>query len=117
MNKAFWRLACGAAIACAALGCSGSASKSASDGAVAITVTEDGFMPNEIHVKAGQPVTLAVTRKTDKTCATELVLADYNINQKLPINETVRIQFTPKQAGRLTYACGMDMYKGHIVVE
>lgn len=91
----------------------------ATDGseAVAISVTEEGFVPKEIHVKAGQPVTLAVTRQTDRTCATELVLKEYGINRKLPLKETVRISFTPKNAGQLTYACGMDMFKGIITVE
>lgn len=85
--------------------------------AIELTVTKDGFEPKEVRVKAGQPVTLAVTRKTDRTCATELVLKEYGINQKLPLNETVHIQFTPNQSGQLTYACAMDMIKGTIVVE
>jgi plastocyanin domain-containing protein len=84
---------------------------------IALSVTTNGFEPNQVRVKAGQPVTLAVTRKTDQTCATELVLKEYGINQKLPLNETVTIQFTPTQAGQLTYACGMNMFKGTIVVE
>jgi plastocyanin domain-containing protein len=84
---------------------------------IALSVTKDGFEPNQVRVKAGQPVTLAVTRRTDQTCATELVLKEYGIDQKLPLNETVTIRFTPTQAGELTYACGMNMYKGTIVVE
>lgn len=84
---------------------------------VRIAVTEKGFTPAVVTVKAGQPVTLLVTRKTDRTCATELVLREHGIDQKLPLNETVAIQFTPEQAGELHYACGMDMYRGTIVVK
>ena len=87
------------------------------DGSVAISVTENGFVPNEIHLRAGQPVTLVVTRRTEKTCATELVLKDYDISRKLPLNESVRIPFTPTQSGSLTYSCAMGMIQGHIVVE
>jgi plastocyanin domain-containing protein len=97
-------------------GCAGSGG-SASPNTVAISVTEDGFEPNNVNVKANQPVTLNVTRKTDRTCATELVLKEYDINQKLPLNETVTITFTPTSTGQLTYACGMDMYKGTITVQ
>ena len=86
-------------------------------GPVAITVTEDGFEPPVVTVAANQPVTLVVTRKTAKTCATELVLKEHNINQPLPLDTPVEITFTPTQAGELTYACAMDMYRGKIVVK
>ena len=83
---------------------------------IELAVTENGFEPARVEVAANQPVTLVVTRKTDKTCAKELVLKEYNINQPLPMNEAVEITFTPTQAGDLTYACGMDMIKGVIAV-
>jgi plastocyanin domain-containing protein len=121
-TRSFWACALAASLASISLiGCGGRSQPASeappSTEAVAISVTEEGFVPKEIHVKAGQPVTLAVTRKTERTCATELVLKEYAINQKLPMNETVEIKFTPTHAGQLTYACGMDMIKGHIVVE
>ena len=84
---------------------------------VVIQVTDEGFVPNDIRVKAGQPLTLSVTRTSDRTCATELVLKEYGINQDLPLGKTIQISFTPKQSGKLTYACAMDMFKGHITVE
>src|SRR5688572_12015885 len=40
---------------------------------VDVAVTEDGWVPNRIPAKAGVPLTLAITRKTDKTCATEIL--------------------------------------------
>ena len=84
---------------------------------VAISVTEDGFVPAKARVAADKPVTLVVTRKTTKTCATELVMKDYGIHRELPLGETVEIQFTPRQAGEVRYACGMDMIAGKLVVE
>jgi plastocyanin domain-containing protein len=118
-TRSVWTLPLAAALAALTItACSGAKQeKSAGGESVAIRVTEEGFVPKEIRVKAGQPVTLAVTRKTERTCATELVLAEYHIDQKLPMNETVQIRFTPSKAGRLTYACDMDMIKGHIIVE
>ena len=58
-----------------------------------------------------------VTRMTEKTCATELVMPAHDIRQKLPLNEAVEITFTPSDAGELRYACGMDMISGTIVVD
>jgi plastocyanin domain-containing protein len=84
---------------------------------VTLTVTEKGFEPAVVKVRAGSPVTLMVTRRTERTCATELVLKEHGINQPLPLNQAVEITFTPTQSGDLTYACAMDMYRGTVHVE
>ncbi len=84
---------------------------------VNITVTKKGFEPASVRLKAGQPVVLSVTRKEQRTCATELVLKAHGIHQKLPLGKTVEIRFTPKSAGTLRYACAMDMIAGSLVVE
>lgn len=84
---------------------------------VSIQVTEQGFEPAIVNVKAGQPVTMLVKRTTDRTCATEVVMKEHNINQPLPLNQEVEITFTPAKSGDLVYACAMDMYKGTVHVE
>jgi plastocyanin domain-containing protein len=105
-----------AAAACAKEGKSGAAPAQA-DGRIQIQVTSDGFVPARAKVKVGQPVTLVVTRKTDRTCATEIVIKDYNINQPLPLNQPVEVTFTPKAAGKIRFACGMDMIAGELIAE
>ena len=89
----------------------------AADGAIAISVTEDGFVPAEVTVAAGQPVRLVVTRKTTKTCANEFVMKEHDIHQPLPLDTPVEITFTPTQAGELRYACAMDMIAGKVIVK
>ncbi len=84
---------------------------------VTLYVTSDGFVPAKVHVPAGRPVTLHVTRKTERTCATELVMKAMNIRRALPLNEAVDITFTPNEAGDLRYACPMDMVAGTITVD
>jgi plastocyanin domain-containing protein len=84
---------------------------------VAIEVTDRGFVPARVQVRAGSPVTLLVTRRTDATCAKEIVLADEGIRRDLPLNEAVRIEFTPKAAGEHRYACGMGMVSGTMKVQ
>ena len=83
---------------------------------VRITVTKRGYEPWKIEAKAGVPLTLVVTRTTDETCATELVLPEYGVNAKLPLNQPVTITFTPARAGELRYACAMNMFQGVIEV-
>ena len=51
---------------------------------------------------------MRVTRKTDKTCATEVVMKEHDIDVKLPLNQTVDIVFTPTRSGELRYGCAMD---------
>ncbi len=105
------------AAAAAALLALPAAAAPAPKGTVEVTVTSDGFVPDRIPVKKGEKVRLVVTRKTDRTCATEIVIKEAGINQKLPLNQPVVVELTPKKAGTLKYACGMDMISGVLVVE
>ncbi len=85
---------------------------------IEIQVTEDGFEPSPIQVKKGEPLTLAITRKTEKTCATELVLDEGNINVPLPFGKTVEVPFTPAKTGEIKYGCAMGkMVAGVLMVE
>ncbi len=108
-----------AAIAAAAgaatgAGCRG---RSAAPGEpVKITVTRNGYEPWRVEARAGVPRTLGVTRTTDETCATELVLPEYGIERKLPLGEPVTITFTPARTGSLRYSCAMKMFQGVIEV-
>ena len=82
-----------------------------------LAVTEKGFEPSKIEVKKGETVHLVVTRKTDKTCATELAIPDEGIRKELPLDKAVAIDFTPHKSGEIRYACGMGMIGGVLVVQ
>jgi plastocyanin domain-containing protein len=83
---------------------------------VEITVTEDGFTPARVTAKNGEPLRLVVTRTTDRTCATSLVVKELGIQKKLPLGKPVVVELTPKKAGEVRFACPMDMIAGAIVV-
>jgi plastocyanin domain-containing protein len=83
---------------------------------VEMQVTEDGFVPSKIKANKGEKLRLVITRKTDKTCATEIVIKEAGVNTKLPLDKTVTVDVTPKKSGELKYACGMDMITGVIFV-
>ncbi len=85
---------------------------------VALTVTEQGYEPSPVTLKKGEPVKLVVTRKTDHTCATEVVMEEHGVNTPLPLNTPVEIQFTPSKSGELRYGCAMGkMISGVFLVE
>ena len=83
---------------------------------VELAVTERGFEPAEIEAGKGVPLTLVVTRKTDATCAKEIVIAGKDIRKDLPLNQTVEVTFTPQEAGEVRFVCGMDMISGKVLV-
>jgi plastocyanin domain-containing protein len=93
------------------------ASSPAAAGFLEVSVTSAGFVPDKLQVKKGQKVKLLVTRKTDQTCGTEIVIPEAGVNQKLPLNQTVLVEFTPKKAGTLKYACAMGHVAGVLVVD
>lgn len=96
------------------------AAKPADTSRFAIKVTDKGFEPADISVPAGKPVTLVFERKTDETCAKQVVLTmddGKKIEKELPLNTPVEIATTFPKAGKLGYACSMDMIKGTITVQ
>lgn len=83
---------------------------------VQVAVTDEGFVPAKIKAKKGEKVRLVVTRKTDHTCAKEIVIKDHGIAQPLPLGQAVTVEFTPRHSGEIRYACGMDMIAGVVFV-
>ena len=82
-----------------------------------VNVTGSGFSPDAINVKKGVPVRIHFQRDDQPTCADEVVFADLNVRKKLPPNETTTVEITPAKQGTLTFACGMDMLRGKLVVQ
>jgi plastocyanin domain-containing protein len=81
-----------------------------------IEINSKGFEPSSLKLKAGVPAKVTFVRKTDEGCAKEVVIKEYNINRELPLNEPVTVEFTPRK-GEFTFACGMNMLKGKLIVE
>jgi plastocyanin domain-containing protein len=104
----------------ASLALAGTAAADPKPTRVEISVTPKGFSPDHITVKKDQPVVLAFTRKTDKTCAKAVVvdLGDgKKVTKDLPLDKTVEISATFAKTGELSYACGMDMVHGVMTVQ
>lgn len=84
--------------------------------AVTIHFTDKGYEPNSFTLQKDTPAKVTFMRKSKTTCGTELVIAEYGIKRDLPFDEPVVIEFTPTKSGEFTFACGMDMLEGKIVV-
>jgi len=103
------------ALALALTACDSAGAEGPIQNRVEMTITDKGFEPQNLRVKQGEPVTLIITRKTDTTCATEIVIDEYNINTKLPLNKPVTVTFTPKKSGQLKYGCAMQKMIGGVI--
>jgi plastocyanin domain-containing protein len=85
---------------------------------IELKVTAEGFQPGNITLKKDEPVKFVVTRVSDETCATELLIADTDIKADLPLNKPVEIAWTPTKAGQVKFGCAMNMMvSGLLLVE
>ena len=82
-----------------------------------VEIGEKGFTPGSLKLRRGVRTRLTFLRTTDATCAKEIVLPDFNIRRALPLNQPVVITFTPRKRGPLTFACGMNMMRGQLIVQ
>jgi cobalt-zinc-cadmium efflux system membrane fusion protein len=81
-----------------------------------VVVSEQGYEPAKVTVRAGALARITFVRTTDKTCGTEVVFPSLNIKRALPLNEPVVIEFTPQKSGDIAFACGMNMFRGTVIV-
>ena len=84
---------------------------------VEIGVLSSGFDPAELRLKKGEVVKLVFTRTTDRTCATRVVIKDLGVDADLPLGKAVAVTLKPEKAGKLRYACPMDMVAGTLIVD
>lgn len=82
-----------------------------------IIVSKDGFTPSEIEYKQGVPLKLAFYRADKENCADEIVFKKLHITKKLPVGQIVLIDIPTDASGEYSFACGMDMMKGKIIVQ
>lgn len=84
---------------------------------VTVRVSRTGYTPTEIRVRKGQKTRLVFIRTDTQNCGEELVIAKYDIRRKLPLKQRVTVILTPTETGEFTFACGMNMMRGKIIVQ
>ena len=83
---------------------------------IKVTV-KGGYAPDVIVVKQGQPVRLDFFRDETSSCTEQVVFGDFGIVRDLPAYKTTPIEFTPDKPGEFTFACGMNMVRGKLIVQ
>ncbi len=77
---------------------------------------EGSYQPDIIQVSAGRPVRLVFDRREDVGCSDTVVFPDLGLSQPLPAFAKTAVEFTPAKTGELAFSCGMNMYRGKLVV-
>ena len=80
---------------------------------VPLEVTRHGFKPKHISVRAGEVVTLEITRRVERTCVTSVVISldgDTRIERELPFDEPVALTLRFETPGELGMSCPMNMH-------
>ena len=80
-------------------------------------LVKGGYSPDVIAVRAGMPVRLDFYRDETASCSEQVVFPDFGIARDLPAYKTTAIEFTPDTPGEYTFACGMNMMRGRLIVE
>jgi plastocyanin domain-containing protein len=84
---------------------------------VRVTVGKNGFSPSSINVEEGFPLTLIFKRTSKQSCGDKVVFPSLNITKNLPVGKAVTVKFTPDKTGEIAFTCGMNMFKGSIIVQ
>ena len=83
---------------------------------VKVTV-KGGYSPDVIVVKKGMPVRLNFYRDETSSCSEQVVFGYFGIASYMPAFKTTPIEFTPDKTGEFTFACGMNMLRGKLIVQ
>ena len=83
---------------------------------IKIKVDKNGFSPASIDVEAGHKLNLVFNRVDKNNCGNTVVFPKLKIRKTLPVGKDVIVSLMPRDAGKITFTCGMGMYKGALVV-
>lgn len=82
---------------------------------IRITQKADGYFPNKLTVKKGQPVKLIIDSENSYTCASSFTMPKMGIRKILSPGENV-FEFVPEKSGPIPFSCTMGMFRGTIEV-
>jgi plastocyanin domain-containing protein len=83
---------------------------------IKVTV-KGGYSPDVIVVKSGVPVRLNFYRDETSSCSEQVVFGDFGIAQRICRLSKPRSNLRPKRRGEFTFACGMNMLRGKLIVQ
>ena len=80
-------------------------------------LVKGGYTPDVIVVERDRPVRLNFRREETASCSEMVLLPDFELSARLPVGETVAVEFIPRVEGEFEFACQMGMLRGKLIVE
>lgn len=81
---------------------------------IVVTVSDTGYSPAVVRVKAGVPTQLTFRTNGTQGCTRSLVVPSLKVGRQLPATGDSTLDLGELAAGRLRYTCGMGMYSGTV---
>lgn len=76
-----------------------------------------GYSVETVILKQGVPAVLNFKRLDSSSCLDHVVFPEFGINRELPKGEVETIEIDTSQVGKFQWACGMDMFRGNVIIE
>lgn len=83
---------------------------------IEVLVTEDGYSPKRIDVRAGEQLRLKFVRKQWIGCTRALLIPALNVERDLPPDQPVVVRLPSLAPGVYPFKCGGGAIHGEIVV-
>jgi sulfite exporter TauE/SafE len=80
---------------------------------IAIMITNNGYVPNNLDIKAGEEITLTIKNENAYSCAQAFTIPKFGIEKVVAPGTEEVIKFTaPSDLGKIAFTCSMGMYRG-----
>ena len=83
----------------------------------ALILVKGGYSPDAILVRKDTPVRLRFLREETAACSEMVLLPDFDKSARLPMGETISVEFVPHEVGEFEFTCQMGMLRGKLIVE
>ena len=80
-------------------------------------IVDAGYKPDVIHLKQGVPAKLKFKTSDNLGCLNELVFKELDQKYNLENSSTKVIEIPTDQASEINFACGMDMFRGKVIID
>jgi Uncharacterized protein conserved in bacteria len=76
-----------------------------------------GYQPQVVNLEKGTPAEITFTRTSSQGCLDVVHSQELGFEKELPLNTAQTVKIPTTESGEFTFSCGMDMFKGKVVIK
>lgn len=80
-------------------------------------IVDGGYNPDTISIPVAKTTKIIFFRTDANSCLEEVIIPEFKVKKYLPLNQEVTIEINPTKIGEFEIVCGMNMFKGKIIVK